>query len=259
MFMNQFNNTKYTRWYYHIIQKRAILDKDSRGEIHHIIPRSLGGDDSPDNLVKLTGHDHAWCHWLLTKMTSGSDKVSMIYAFNMMGVYGEHMERQSSYAIVRAYEKNRLEWSKNHSDTMKEQFENGRVAWNKGLDMKDDPRCKGGVKNRGKKRDPKASEQAAAKLRGRKQSEETSEKKRKSMTGLVRGPMSDSEKKKRSDASIGISKPSGFSEGCVERVKGNISVNRDGIEKRIKQPQLQFHIDNGWILGGLPRKKKQIS
>jgi hypothetical protein len=249
--MNQFNNTKYTRWYYSIIQKRAILDKDSRGEIHHIIPRSMGGDDSPDNLVKLTGHDHAWCHWLLTKMTTGSAKVSMIYAFNMMGVSGEHMERQSSYAIVRAYEKNRIEWSKNHSDTMK-----GREPWNKGLDMKDDPRCKGGVKNRGKKRDPKSSEQAAAKLRGRKQSEETSEKKRKSMTGLIRGSMSDDHKKKIAESSR-KPKPTGHGQNVSNAVIGNISINKDGKEKRVKEHQLSEYINNGWSLGGRSRNKNK--
>lgn len=91
-----FNQSKYTRWYYAIIQKLAITDRRRKGEVHHILPRSLGGGDEPENLVKLTGHDHAWCHWLLTKMTTGEDRSKMIYAFNMMGVYGEHMERQSS-------------------------------------------------------------------------------------------------------------------------------------------------------------------
>ena len=248
--MNQFNNTKYTRWYYSIIQKRAILDKDSRGEIHHIIPRSMGGDDSPENLVKLTGHDHAWCHWLLTKMTTGSAKVSMIYAFNMMGVSGEHMERQSSYAIVRAYEKNRIEWSKNHSDTMK-----GREPWNKGLDMKDDPRCKGGLKNRGKKRDPKASEQAAAKHRGRKNTEETKSKMSMSQKGIPK-PKSQAWKDAVSKTALGKSKPIGHGAKVANAVLGNISINKDGIEKKVKEYQLQDYLNDDWKLGGRPRKKK---
>lgn len=253
--MNQFNDTKYTRWYYSIIQKRAILDKDSRGEIHHIIPRSMGGDDSPDNLVKLTGHDHAWCHWLLTKMTSGSDKVSMIYAFNMMSVSGEHMERQSSYAIVRAYEKNRLEWSKNHSETMKEQFENGREPWNKGLDMKDDPRCKGGVKNRGKKRDPRASEQAAAKHRGRKNTEETKSKMSVSQKGIPK-PKSPEFRSQVKAKLTGVPKHEGHGAKVAMANIGCISINKDGVEKKIKEHQLQDYLADGWKIGGKPRKKK---
>jgi hypothetical protein len=248
--MNQFNNTKYTRWYYSIIQKRAILDKDARGEIHHIIPRSMGGDDSPENLVKLTGHDHAWCHWLLTKMTTGSAKVSMIYAFNMMGVSGEHMERQSSYAIVRAYEKNRIEWSKNHSDTMK-----GREPWNKGLDMKDDPRCKGGVKNRGKKRDPKASEQAAAKHRGRKNTEETKSKMSMSQKGIPK-PKSDEFRSQVSKTLTGKPKRKGHGESVAAANRGRKIINKNGIEKRAISDDLQSYLDDGWSLGR-PWMKKQ--
>ena len=248
-----FNNTKYTRWYYAIIQKRAILDNDTRGEVHHIIPRSLGGSDEPTNLVKLSGHDHAWCHWLLTKMTVGMNRASMIYAFNMMGVYGDHMERQSSYAIVRAYERNRLEWSQTHSATMK-----GKEPWNKGK-KEDRPEILAKIKEAALNR-PKQSaesvEKTAATNRGRKHSEESNEKKRKAMTGLVRGPMSELEKKKRSIAQMGKTKPDGFSEVCAERVTGSISINRDGIEKKIKQPQLHEYLDNGWIIGGRPRKKK---
>lgn len=37
-------------------------------ETHHIIPRCLGGDDSSENLVKLTARQHFLAHWLLYKM-----------------------------------------------------------------------------------------------------------------------------------------------------------------------------------------------
>lgn len=32
-------------------------------EKHHIIPKSLGGDNSKTNLVVLTGRQHFICHW----------------------------------------------------------------------------------------------------------------------------------------------------------------------------------------------------
>lgn len=48
---------------------------------HHILPSSLGGDDSPKNLVYLTLREHYVCHWLLTRMTKGSAQTKMVCAF----------------------------------------------------------------------------------------------------------------------------------------------------------------------------------
>jgi hypothetical protein len=176
-------------------------------------------------------------------MTAGENRSKMIYAFNMMGVYGEHMERQSSYAIVRAYEKNRLEWSKNHSENMK-----GREPWNKGLDMKDDPRCKGGVKNRGKKRDPKASEQAAAKHRGRKNTEETKSKMSMSQKGIPK-PKSDEFRSQVSKTLTGKPKRKGHGESVAAANRGRKIINKNGIEKRAISDDLQSYLDDGWSLG----------
>jgi hypothetical protein len=62
-----FNNSKYTKWYYQIIDK-AKTRTTTIGENHHIIPESIGGLDTQDNLVKLTTREHYLCHYLLTKM-----------------------------------------------------------------------------------------------------------------------------------------------------------------------------------------------
>jgi ribosomal protein S17E len=80
-----FLNNKYTKWYFNIIEK--VKDRNSFFdyiEIHHIIPRSLGGNDSEENLVNLTAKEHFICHLLLTKMTTGLHKSKMIYALNLM-------------------------------------------------------------------------------------------------------------------------------------------------------------------------------
>ena len=128
-----FNKTKYTRWYYTIIEKRSINEEHHASEVHHIIPRSLGGTDDPMNLVRLNYHDHAWCHWLLTKMTTGPALAKMRYAFNMMNVGGDHMGRVLDSKIVRAYTKNREELIKQHSEFMR-----GRTPWNKGKKLEGD-------------------------------------------------------------------------------------------------------------------------
>ena len=37
-------------------------------EVHHIVPRSLGGGDSPSNLISLTPREHYVAHYLLWKI-----------------------------------------------------------------------------------------------------------------------------------------------------------------------------------------------
>ena len=45
---------KYTKWYYSIINNAKTRNIIIYSEKHHIIPRSLGGDNSTENIVKLT-------------------------------------------------------------------------------------------------------------------------------------------------------------------------------------------------------------
>ena len=37
-------------------------------EVHHIIPKSLGGTNDKNNMVALTAREHFICHWLLAKI-----------------------------------------------------------------------------------------------------------------------------------------------------------------------------------------------
>jgi hypothetical protein len=56
------------QWHYDqlmITRKDRIPEKGQYYERHHIIPKSLGGDNSPENLVILTAREHFIAHWLL--------------------------------------------------------------------------------------------------------------------------------------------------------------------------------------------------
>jgi NUMOD3 motif len=103
--MSIFNQNKYTNWYQNIItnaKERVLVNTYT--ETHHIIPRSLGGDDSKENLVKLTAKEHFLCHYLLTKMTSGPDQIKMCFAFNAFRRSSNNQERQITgqrYEIIR--------------------------------------------------------------------------------------------------------------------------------------------------------------
>jgi hypothetical protein len=76
-----FIQNKYYNWYTAIIDiakhRSKILDYT---EIHHIIPKSLGGTDLENNLVELSAREHFICHFLLTKFTTGQNYHKMIYA-----------------------------------------------------------------------------------------------------------------------------------------------------------------------------------
>jgi hypothetical protein len=61
---------------------RARCEPDVFLERHHIVPRCLGGDDSPENLVALTPREHRLAHLLLAKAHPKNPK--LVFAANMM-------------------------------------------------------------------------------------------------------------------------------------------------------------------------------
>lgn len=72
-----FLSNKYSKWYFQIIKNASDLIRFGYTEKHHIIPKSLGGTNSKENLVRLTAREYFIAHHLLTKMTEGSDKKKM--------------------------------------------------------------------------------------------------------------------------------------------------------------------------------------
>lgn len=86
----------YKRIYDSIIQNRMKNPKTGGYvEIHHIVPKSLGGTDSSDNLVKLTAKEHFICHCLLAKMYKfeSFEWYKMNLAFAMMKVSSSNQNR----------------------------------------------------------------------------------------------------------------------------------------------------------------------
>ena len=99
---------KYSRWYEAIIDRARPRKLDGYKERHHIIPRSLGGNDSDLNLVDLTAREHFICHWLLVKMHTGLNRGKMINALVMMRASSKYQDR---YINGRVYEHLRKEYS----------------------------------------------------------------------------------------------------------------------------------------------------
>lgn len=80
----------YQRHYNSLIvtRKNRPTSHDQYYEKHHIIPRSLGGNDDPENIVYLTAREHFIAHWLLWRIYENSidfnSRISMLHAFYRM-------------------------------------------------------------------------------------------------------------------------------------------------------------------------------
>ena len=59
--------------YLNFIQSRKlrIISKNTYLEKHHILPKSLGGNDEKDNLILLTAREHYISHMILHKAYKG--------------------------------------------------------------------------------------------------------------------------------------------------------------------------------------------
>jgi hypothetical protein len=166
---------KYRSCYYALIERaKSRSVQPSIVEKHHIIPKSLGGNNSKENLVSLTPKEHYVCHLLLTKMCEGDARRKMVYAFwALSNLCNKHQERKSVKG--RVYEKLRQEFinyqrsltGNNNPNTgrktgrTKETFteewkakisasKKGKPTWNKGIPRPDSVKQAVSNANKGK-------------------------------------------------------------------------------------------------------------
>ena len=112
---------KYTRCYEQIIERAQLrtLPANTYVERHHVIPRSIGGDNSKSNLAVLTAREHFICHWLLIKMLSpGIERSKMFRALSLMKAKTKDQHRYTSPITSRVYEKIKPEVSKHQTVLM---------------------------------------------------------------------------------------------------------------------------------------------
>jgi hypothetical protein len=122
----------YKKIYDKIIENRLNnpLDETEYGENHHIVPRSLGGRDEVQNLVRLTAREHFICHALLAEMYEDgkTEWYKMNLAFKMMKP-DSHTHKGNRYFNSRLYELKRKDFSKVMSEvqTGKKNSQYGKV------------------------------------------------------------------------------------------------------------------------------------
>jgi hypothetical protein len=120
----------YERIYKKIIETRKYnpLNENEYGELHHIIPRSLGGSDDSENLVRLTAREHFICHALLAEMYEREtfEWYKMNHAFMMMKLISDNQNR---YINNRLYEYKRIDFAQvmSNSQSGKKNSQYGKI------------------------------------------------------------------------------------------------------------------------------------
>jgi hypothetical protein len=137
----------YKKIYNNIIDNRKnnILEDNQYGEFHHIIPKSLGGSDEKENIVKLSAREHFICHLLLSEMYEKEtyNWYKMNHAFHMMcsnnGLQFRYMNSRL-YEFKRDDFRKTMSWSqsgeknsqfgKKRNDDTKKKIRESLLKWN---------------------------------------------------------------------------------------------------------------------------------
>lgn len=230
---------KYYKIYHQIINRAKNRTLSTYCETHHIVPKSLGGSNTKENLVRLTAREHFVCHLLLTKMHEGKNKDKMIYAvWAMTTLQNEYQQR---YRInSRTYELLRIQYStlksiqlkgksgRKHSEATKKKISEAHTG-KKRKPMSKESKEKLSIslrgKNLGKKRTEEQKKKQSAiqkKIPKKRHSEETKQKLREINLGKIKGPFSDEHKQKISKALKGKPKNKISIEKQRQKIKGRI-------------------------------------
>lgn len=96
-------------------------------EVHHIIPRCLGGSDMKDNLIRLSTKAHYLAHRLLCKIYP--DDIKLKFALNMMSRSNTKQERNltlQQYEIIK--KENSIALSVLHSTRIRSEEEKSKIS-----------------------------------------------------------------------------------------------------------------------------------
>lgn len=194
-------------------------------ERHHVLPRCMGGDDSPGNLIDLTPEEHFVAHQLLVCMYPKN--ISLIHAALLMakGATGNKafgwLRRRKAEAMRGNTLRLGMKLSKEHIEKMISSLRGKKrspdaiertAAAHRGKILSADTRAKIAAVHRGKPLSPEHRAKVSASLIGNKRtlgykaSPETRAKMSATRRGKPRGPMSDETRTKISIAKIGKSR-----------------------------------------------------
>ena len=88
------NSVDFLRYQKQVNKMRLISCNVVDGELHHIIPRSLGGDNDPNNLVRVSRQNHKYLHVVLSECFEAYDPNcdwAKKMKFAMEKMHGKHL------------------------------------------------------------------------------------------------------------------------------------------------------------------------
>jgi hypothetical protein len=90
----------YAKHYSALIERAKCRTLSGYSELHHVVPKCLGGSDDPDNLVRLTAEEHYVAHQLLLKIHPG--RLGLVLALHMMTIGpGGQRSNNKRYAWIK--------------------------------------------------------------------------------------------------------------------------------------------------------------
>lgn len=211
---------KYTKTYYSIVTRAQSRGKlNVPFEKHHILPKSLGGNNDKSNLVALTLREHFICHMLLVKMTFGKSRNKMVYALWKM-CHSTKTRKSEFKLTARTYEsvKSLMQTVRTSEDFTPEwrakisASRRGQTSWNKGISRTEEEKSKISATRKIRAKDPNWNLRPACSV-------EKAQKIR----------LANLNKKKLYNPKTGK----------------RATINLD---------QVNIYLDNGWVLGQGPRK-----
>lgn len=177
------NQLWYYRTYNRLIDKCIQMEKDGYPEdmyteVHHILPKCLGGTNDESNLVRMPVRYHIMAHLLLMKIHPTKRKI--IYAANIMIIGNKSTKIGRSLAIDK-FSTRTISWVREENYKMRR----GINSPNYGKHLSDETKKKISNSQKGKKISKSTREKLSKAGKGRKHTEQT--KKKMSKTRLEKG------------------------------------------------------------------------
>lgn len=132
----------YQKVYDQLIEHARKSPPTGYTERHHIIPKSEGGSDDKENIIRLSARQHYIAHLLLAKIYND---FKMYSAVLYMRCSSQDHKRDFKFNS-RLFEKMRREFAKHISNINK-----GRTAWNKGRPFSEEAKRNMSIAHKGHK------------------------------------------------------------------------------------------------------------